>query len=200
VKRAGSAVELRPAPKARNAAHPQERQLSAAEGGRGTECARPELSIRGACAAPRQGSSPEWTETRVEMVAKLRRKCAAPGATRLETGLKGTRKKVCRSKYRSNFHFRTARSTEAIEIAGAPRSMKLGNIASPCPYDAVARHALQSANLRLPAILYYASMGSSLPKSRAFGYPVLADVPIHPGIDAMCQKRPVGRTLRSIAM
>jgi hypothetical protein len=33
VKRAGSAVELRPAPKARNAAHPQERQHSAAEGG-----------------------------------------------------------------------------------------------------------------------------------------------------------------------
>jgi hypothetical protein len=33
VKRAGCAVELRPAPKARNAAHPQERQHSAAEGG-----------------------------------------------------------------------------------------------------------------------------------------------------------------------
>jgi hypothetical protein len=33
VERAGSAVELRPAPKARNAAHPQERQHSAAEGG-----------------------------------------------------------------------------------------------------------------------------------------------------------------------
>jgi hypothetical protein len=32
-KRAGSAVELRPAPKARNAAHPQERQHSAAAGG-----------------------------------------------------------------------------------------------------------------------------------------------------------------------
>jgi len=33
VKRAGSAVELRPAPKARSAAHPQERQHSAAAGG-----------------------------------------------------------------------------------------------------------------------------------------------------------------------
>jgi hypothetical protein len=33
VKRAGSAVELRPARKARIAAHPQERQHSAAEGG-----------------------------------------------------------------------------------------------------------------------------------------------------------------------
>jgi hypothetical protein len=33
--------------------------------GRATECARPELSMRGACAAPRQGSSPEWVETPV---------------------------------------------------------------------------------------------------------------------------------------
>jgi hypothetical protein len=33
VSRAGRAVELRPAPKARNAAHLQERQHSAAEGG-----------------------------------------------------------------------------------------------------------------------------------------------------------------------
>lgn len=33
MKRAGRAVELRPAPKARLAAHPQERQHSAAEGG-----------------------------------------------------------------------------------------------------------------------------------------------------------------------
>jgi hypothetical protein len=33
VERAGSADELRPAPKAHNAAHPQERQHSAAEGG-----------------------------------------------------------------------------------------------------------------------------------------------------------------------
>jgi hypothetical protein len=33
VERAGSAVELRPAPKVRSAAHPQERQHSAAEGG-----------------------------------------------------------------------------------------------------------------------------------------------------------------------
>jgi hypothetical protein len=34
VKRAGRAVEFRPAPEARNAAHPQERQHSAAEGSR----------------------------------------------------------------------------------------------------------------------------------------------------------------------
>jgi hypothetical protein len=68
---------------------------------------------------------------------------------------------------------------------GAPWSTKMGTIRSPCPHDAVARHALQSANLRLPAILYYASMGRGLPTSIASGYPLLADVPIYPGIDAM---------------
>jgi hypothetical protein len=35
--------------------------------------------------------------------------------------------------------------------------MKMGNILSPCPYDAIAQHALQSARLRRPAILRYAS-------------------------------------------
>jgi hypothetical protein len=39
---------------------------------------------------------------------------------------------------------------------GAPRSMKMGTILSPCPYDAAARHALKSVNLRRPAILHYA--------------------------------------------
>jgi hypothetical protein len=39
---------------------------------------------------------------------------------------------------------------------GAPRSMKMGTIASPWRYDAAARPALQSANLRRPAILHYA--------------------------------------------
>jgi hypothetical protein len=45
VERAGSAVELRPAPKARYAAHPQERQHDAAEGGR-RDRTRPELPVR----------------------------------------------------------------------------------------------------------------------------------------------------------
>ena len=34
--------------------------------------------------------------------------------------------------------------------------MKMGTIRSPFPYDAASRHALQSANLRRPAILRYA--------------------------------------------
>src|SRR5258708_28338662 len=41
---------------------------------------------------------------------QLRRECAAPGATRLEPGPKGTHEKVYRSKHRFNFRFRTARS------------------------------------------------------------------------------------------
>src|SRR5450432_76954 len=49
-KRAGSAFEVRPASQARCAAHPQERQRSAAEGERGTECARPGLSVHAALA------------------------------------------------------------------------------------------------------------------------------------------------------
>ena len=40
---------------------------------------------------------------------------------------------------------------------GAPRSTKMGTIRSPWRYDAVARHALQSALLRRPAISSYAS-------------------------------------------
>jgi hypothetical protein len=45
VERAGSAVELRPAPKARSAAHPQERQHSAAEGGT-RDRVRPAAALR----------------------------------------------------------------------------------------------------------------------------------------------------------
>jgi hypothetical protein len=39
---------------------------------------------------------------------------------------------------------------------GAPRPMKMGNIASPWRYDAAAHHTLQSASLRPAAILHYA--------------------------------------------
>jgi hypothetical protein len=43
--------------------------------------------------------------------------------------------------------------------------MKMGTTLSPCPYDAAARHALQSANLRRPAILHYASWAAVFPIS-----------------------------------
>jgi hypothetical protein len=38
--------------------------------------------------------------------------------------------------------------------------MKMGTIASLCRYDAAARRARQSASLRRPAILHYASCAS----------------------------------------
>jgi hypothetical protein len=41
--------------------------------------------------------------------------------------------------------------------SGAPRSMKMGTIASPWRYDAAARHALQPTIPRRPAILRYVS-------------------------------------------
>jgi hypothetical protein len=41
------------------------------------------------------------------------------------------------------------------KIIGAPRSMKMGTIASPWRHDAAARHALRSANPRRPTILHY---------------------------------------------
>ena len=109
MKRAGSAVELRPAPKARNAAHPQERQHSAAEGG-----TRDRVRPAGALRMPRLRRPASGTVTRTGGDAGGDgghwRECAAPGATRLGPGPKGTRKKVCRSKHRSNFFSRTARS------------------------------------------------------------------------------------------
>jgi len=45
--------------------------------------------------------------------------------------------------------------------------MKMGTTASPWRYDAAARHALQSANLRRPAILQYASWSAVVPISQA---------------------------------
>jgi hypothetical protein len=81
--------------------------------------------------------------------------------------------------------------------SGAPWSMKMGTIASPCPYDVAARHALQSANLRQPAILYYASWGGCLPDFAGWsGYPSIAALSINPRIDLMGQKQnrsPVGK-------
>jgi hypothetical protein len=58
-------------------------------------------------------------------------------------------------------------------LFGAPRSMKMGTIRSPCPYDAATRHALQSVNLRRPAILHYASWTAVFPISQ--GGPVTPD-------------------------
>jgi DNA-binding XRE family transcriptional regulator len=50
--------------------------------------------------------------------------------------------------------------------SGAPRSMKMGNTRSPFPYDAAACPAIQSANLRRPTILHYATSAAVFPISR----------------------------------
>ena len=42
-------------------------------------------------------------------------------------------------------------------VQGAPRPMKMGTARSPFPYEAAACHALQSARLRYPTTLHYAS-------------------------------------------
>ena len=55
---------------------------------------------------------------------------------------------------------------QVIDLIGAPRSMKMGTTRSPWRYDAAIRHALQSANLRLPAILHYASSAAVSPISQ----------------------------------
>jgi hypothetical protein len=51
--------------------------------------------------------------------------------------------------------------------------MKMGTIRSPWHYDAAARHALQSVNLRRPAILHYASCAAVFPDFQ--GGPVTPD-------------------------
>jgi hypothetical protein len=50
-------------------------------------------------------------------------------------------------------------ATAAFGGNGAPRPMKMGTTRSPCRYDAAARRALQSVNLRRAAILHYALWG-----------------------------------------
>ncbi len=78
--------------------------------------------------------------------------------------------------------------------------MKMGTIVSPCPYDAAARHALQSASLRRSAILRYASMGGYLPHFAGWsGYPSITALTIDPEIDAMeARSRPgLGRSPRA---
>ena len=103
MKRAGSAVDLRPAPKARARRTRRSVSIAPPKAGRGTECARQELSMRGALRRPASGIVTRMGGDAGAIGGQLRRECAAPGATRLEPGPKGTHQKVCRSKHRSNF-------------------------------------------------------------------------------------------------
>jgi hypothetical protein len=53
-----------------------------------------------------------------------------------------------------------ALGADSVFQSQAPRSMNMGTIRSPWPYDAAARHALQSASLRRSAILHAARFGN----------------------------------------
>jgi hypothetical protein len=64
-------------------------------------------------------------------------------------------------------------------VSGAPRSMKVGTILSPCPYDAAACHALQSPKARHCAFLRYASCAAAWPIS--WGGPVTLSIAAMPG-------------------
>jgi hypothetical protein len=54
-------------------------------------------------------------------------------------------------------------NTYVLDFAGAPRPTKIGTTVSPWPYDAVGCQVLQSAFLRRPAILRYASWRTACP-------------------------------------
>jgi hypothetical protein len=71
--------------------------------------------------------------------------------------------------------------------------MKVGTIVSPWRYDAAARHAPQSVNLRRPAILHYASWAAVFPIRRWSGYLPIAALTIDPEIDVMDHLRAPSR-------
>jgi hypothetical protein len=68
--------------------------------------------------------------------------------------------------------------------------MKMGTIASLWRYDTAARHALQSAKLRRPAILRYASRGCFSDLAGLSGHPPIAAVSINARIDVVGKNRP----------
>ena len=55
------------------------------------------------------------------------------------------------------------RKPQFLAVFGAPQPMKMGTIASPWRYDAAVRRALQSPDLRHPAVLRYVLAGAARP-------------------------------------
>ena len=83
---------------------------------------------------------------------------------------------------------RIARSPEDLQPDEVSRatSVKMDTTPSPCLYDAAVRRALESVNLRRPAILHYVSWAGVLPVSqRGLLTPPIAAAPINPRIDVM---------------
>jgi uncharacterized protein YciW len=82
-----------------------------------------------------------------------------------------TRRNFHRAQRRSMAHeWRSKVAVACSGVSGAPRSMKMGTTRSPWHYDVAARHALQSASLRLRTILHYASTVAV--------FPILQDGPV----------------------
>jgi hypothetical protein len=72
--------------------------------------------------------------------------------------------------------------------SGAPRSMKMGTTLSPWRDDAETHHALQSANLRRPAILRYTFIGGCLPDFAGWaGYHLIAAQSLNHESEVACQ-------------
>jgi hypothetical protein len=72
-------------------------------------------------------------------------------------------------------------------VQGAPRPMKMGTTRSPFPY-AAARHALQSARLRYPATLHYASRALPSILGGSSACPSITALSINAGTDVMGTK------------
>ena len=73
-------------------------------------------------------------------------------------------------------------------VQGAPRPMKMGTTRSPFPYDAAARHVLQSARLLYPTTLHYASRALPSILGGSSACPSITALSINPGTDVMGTK------------
>jgi hypothetical protein len=69
--------------------------------------------------------------------------------------------------------------------------MKMGTTCSPFPYDVVADQALQSANLRRPAILRFAHGRMPSRFRRVVRFRSIAAFRSIRGLDEMCQKQAI---------
>jgi hypothetical protein len=78
---------------------------------------------------------------------------AACGLATLQSGRRTVQSASCCRRLDAAFSD-TRQRYRAKSYSGAPRPMKMGTTASPFPYDAATRHALQSVNLRRTAILH----------------------------------------------
>jgi hypothetical protein len=80
---------------------------------------------------------------------------AACGLAMLQSGRRTAQSASCCRRLDAAFSD-TRQRYRAKSYSGAPWSMKMGTTRSPFPYDAAARHALQSAKLRYLTSLHYA--------------------------------------------